>query len=60
MLYKSDKIMGNITTKKTYHVLTSKSKITEDFFDWVVKEHKTIAEKIGKNPTVVDLKIIGL
>jgi hypothetical protein len=60
MHYDAAKNNGNRTQRMSYHVLTSKSKITSDFFDWMKKEHKTIAEEIGENPAIVDLKIIGL
>jgi hypothetical protein len=60
MYYKGVKTKGNRTAKRTYHVLTSKNTIKNDFFEWMVKEHKAVAEEIGENPTVVDLKIIGL
>jgi hypothetical protein len=60
MYYYGEKNKGNRTTRRSYHFLTSKNTITNDFFDWMVKEHKAVAEEIGENPTVVDLKIIGL
>jgi hypothetical protein len=58
--YEGAKNNGNRTHKMSYHVLTSKNKITNDFFEWMKKEHKAIAEEIGENPAIVDLKIVGL
>ena len=60
MYYDGKKNRGNRTQKMSYHVFTSNSKITSDLFHWMVKEHKAIAEEIGENPTVVNLKVIGL
>ena len=60
MYYNGEKTKGNRTTRRTYHVITSKSKITDDFFDWVLEEHKDVVKEIGETPTIVDLKIIGL
>lgn len=60
MYYYSEKYRGNRTTRRSYHVLTSKNKITNDFFEWMVKEHKAVAKEIKQNITIVDLKIIGL
>jgi hypothetical protein len=60
MFYKGIKNEGNRTSKKTYHVLASKSKITEDFFKWVQEEHSILVNETGETPAIVDLKIIGL
>ena len=60
MYYNGDKRKGNRTTRRTYHVFTSKNKITDDFFNWVLEEHKEVVTEIGETPTIVDLKIIGL
>ena len=60
MYYDGPKNRGNRTSKKSYHFLTSKSKIANDFFDWVVEEHKKVIKEHGETPTIVDLKIIGL
>ena len=60
MFCKGIKSEGNRTSKRTYHVLTSKSKITQDFFKWVQEEHSILVDKIGETPAIVDLKIIGL
>lgn len=60
MYYDGEKKKGNRTERKTYHILTSKNRITDDFFDWVLKEHKEVVKEIGETPSIVDLKIIGL
>jgi len=60
MYYNGEKNKGNRTTKRTYHVLTSKNTIKNDFFDWMLKEHKEVIKEIGETSTIVDLKIIGL
>jgi hypothetical protein len=60
MFYKGIKSEGNRTTKRTYHVLTSKSKITEDFFEWMKKEHIAVSEEYKETIAIMDLKIIGL
>ena len=60
MYYNGEKTKGNRTERKTYHILTSKNRITDDFFDWVLKEHKEVVKEIGETPSIVDLKIIGL
>lgn len=44
----------------SYHVLTSKSKITADFFEWIVNERKALTEEIKESTTIMNLKIIGL
>lgn len=59
MCFVGEKTGGNKTERKLYNA-TSKSKITYDFFDWVKKEQKAIAEKIGEDVSISDLKIIGL
>lgn len=51
---------SNVTSKRTYHVLTSKSKITEDFFEWIQQEHSILVDETKETPRIVDLKIIGL
>jgi hypothetical protein len=60
MYYDGPKNRGNRTTKKTYHVLTSKNTIKNDFFEWIREEHKKVVKESGETPTIVDLKIIGL
>ena len=51
---------SNRTTKRTYHVCTSKSKIINEFFDWIKEEHGKVVIETGESPTIVDLKIIGI
>jgi hypothetical protein len=60
MYYNGEKTKGNRTARRTYHVLTSKNTIKNDFFDWIKKEHAEVVKEIGETPTIVDLKIIGL
>lgn len=60
MYYNGEKKKGNRTTRRTYHVFTSKSKILNEFFDWIVKEHEEVVKEHGETPTIVDLKIIGI
>ena len=60
MFCKGIKSERNRTTKRTYHVLASKSKITQDFFKWVQEERSILVNETGETPVIVDLKIIGL
>ena len=60
MYYEGVKNKGNKTTKKTYHVLTSKRRIKNDFFNWIKEEHQEVINEFGETSTIVDLKIIGL
>lgn len=60
MYYNGEKTKGNRTTRRTYHVFTSKNKITDDFFNWVLEEHAEVVKDSGETPTIVDLKIIGI
>jgi hypothetical protein len=60
MYYEGVENKGNRTTKRTYHVLTSKNRIKNDFFDWIREEHAEVVKDTGETPIIVDLKIIGL